>query len=470
MHLKLLASPVGRALSLTVTAATGFLLSTLILRHGIKAWPDSWYDWQGSISMIEHGTYTTMLGVPIHDWPPLYSAYLAFFQIIFGQSGGTLMLATSVLAALNAIVWGTYTFKVFPADTGKAPIPILASLGFLALYPALYFISVLPNGLLLLFVGMILHLLAAIAEDGSDWGGVGKSALVGLLLAASVFTHNSAIVYIAASIIIIFLTAPTSLRQRIAAIVIILVISGVAWTLVPHGLTVKSHHATAIVTNTGAAAPSKVEQGTHFLFDPEYSLGQYLVQFPEGVGVFFLPLSSIAAQVLVGWAIFGAALYFVYRKPESKVDARQRLFLGFGLLGILGHFAIFNVVWLDTVYGDRFAWFFSMICVPIFFSRFRHHAVIIALMLVMVLGVSGWRVFKLVRTGIVAPLEATSGEVPLNSIHPQFFLTSRANPVVPSGKIAIEAPVYRWQTLADGQPAPHVHETVILLPSGKNTH
>jgi hypothetical protein len=469
MNPKFFASAAGRATLLAVTGAIAFILSTLILRHGLKAWPDSWYDWQGSINLIEHGTYTTMLGVAIHDWPPLYSVYLALFQIIFGQTGWTLMLSTAVLAALNAVVWGAYTFKVFP-DGEKAPptLVILASLAFLALYLPLYFISVLPNGLLLLFVGLILHLLAAMAEDATPWGGVKKSILVGLLLGAGVFTHNSTIVYIAASIIVIFITMPTPLRQRLAAIGMILLISGTAWMLVPHGLSLKSQHTPAIVSATGMATPSKVEQGTHFLFDPKFSFGQYLVQFPEGVGVFFLSMTSVAAQAVVGWVIFVTALFLLCRKPESLVESRQRLFLGFGLLGMLGHFAIFNLIWLDTVFGDRFAWYFAMICVPIFFSRFRRHTLVVAVMLVMVLGVSGWRTFKLLRTGAVPVLVAPSNEVSLNYIHPEYFLTSRPNPAAPAGAIAIEPPIYRWQLTMNGEPPSGVHETVILIRKEPN--
>jgi hypothetical protein len=469
MNSKFFASTAGRAVLLAVTGAIAFILSTLILRHGMKAWPDSWYDWQGSINLIEHGTYTTMLGVTIHEWPPLYSLYLALFQVLFGQTGWTLILATAVLAALNAVVWGAYTFQVFPDEEKTPPtLVVLASLAFLALYLPLYFISVLPNGLLLIFVGLILHLLAAMAEDATPWAGVKKSVLVGLLLGAGVFTHNSTIVYIVASIIVIFVTMPTSLRQRLAAIGVILVISGAAWVAVPHGLSVKTSHA-PVVETLGMAASSKTEQGTHFLFDPKYSVGEYLVQFPEGVGVFFLSMSSVAAQAVVGWAIFAAALFLLYRKPQSLVESRQRVFLGFAFLCMLGHFVIFNVIWLDTIFGDRFAWYFAMICVPIFFSRFRRHPLAVAVMLVMVLGVSGWRTFKIVRTGAVPVLVAPSTEVSLDYIHPEYYLTSRLNPVAPRGTIAIEPPIYPWQTTVSGTPPSDVHETVILISKKQNS-
>jgi hypothetical protein len=468
MTSKFLATKAGRAFLLAATGAVAFVLSMVILRHGLRSWPDSWYDWQGSINLIEHGSYTTMLGVSIHDWPPLYSAYLALFQLIFGQTGWTLMLSTAALAALNAVVWGAYTFKVFPEDEKTPPtFLILASLGYLALFLPLNFISILPNGLLLLFIGLVLHLLAAMAEDSTQCGGVRKAILIGLLLGAGVFTHNSTIIFIAASVIVVFAYMPTSLRQRFTAIAVILIISGIAWMLVPHGLTVAHHTESAIITSTGA--PAKVEQGTHFLFQPKYSLWEYLVQHPEGYGVFFLSMTSIPAQTFVGWVILGAAIYLLYRRPETEVESRQRVFLAFGLLGALGHFLVFNIIWLDTIFGDRFAWYFVMICVPIFFSRFRRHTLVIAVMLVMVLGVSGWRVIKKLRTGEMPVLVADSNVQPINAIHPEYFLTSLPNAVVPPGEIEIEAPIYRWQSTVDGAPSPNVHENVILVRRSSNS-
>ena len=76
----------------------------------------------------------------------------------------------------------------------------MASLVFLAFFLPISFISVLSNGLLLFFLGIIVHLLAAIAEDSSRWGGLKKSFLVSLLLGASLLTHNSTVIYIVATL------------------------------------------------------------------------------------------------------------------------------------------------------------------------------------------------------------------------------------------------------------------------------
>jgi len=468
MILKCLALRRGRALLLTITVAMSFIMTALVLRHGIRSWPDSWYDWEGSVNLIEHGTYTTMLGVHIQDWPPLYSVYLALFQLLFGQTGWTLILSMCVLVALNVGVWGAYIFKVFPVDEKPLSLAgIVGSLVFLVFFLPINFTSLLPNGVLLVFIGLILHLLAAITEDPTPWGGVKKSLLVGVLLAMGVFTHNSTIIYIVATVIIILFKMPTQLRQRLIAIGLILLISGSAWIIVPHGIGTKATH---IALNSSAALPTSttVEKGTHFLFDPKYTFREYLVQAPEGIGVFFIPLSSIAAQAMLGVVILATATVFLVRKPETALESRHQIFIAFALLATIGHFIIFNLVWLDCYLGDRWTWYFAIAMVPVFFCRFRRNWQMIALLLVLTVGVSGWRLFKLVRKGMVPVLVASSNEASTLEIHPQYFLTFKLNPIVPPGAIQIDPPVYRWQTTSSGAFPDHVHETVILIRPGTN--
>ena len=221
----------------------------------------------------------------------------------------------------------------------------LGSLVFLVFFLPIQFINMLANPLLLIFVGLILHLLAAIAEDATQWGGVKKAGVVGILLGLGIYTHHSTIIYVAASVIVIMLSMPTALRPRLLAVGIILLISGSVWVALPHGIGTKADHAArAEPTQGGATAKYLPEKGTHFLFDPKYSFGEYLVQTPAGFGVFFLPLSSVAAQAALGVVILGTALFFLVRRPDSKLESRHRVFLGFALIAVLGHFAIFNLV------------------------------------------------------------------------------------------------------------------------------
>lgn len=470
MTLNFLASRGGRALLLTAAVALSFLLTALVLRHGIKSWPDSWYDWAGSVNLIEHGTYTTMLGVPIQEWPPLYSLYLSVFERLFGQTGWALIVSMCVLVSLNVAVWGSYIFKVFPAEETRSSAPgIFGSLVFLICFLPINCISLLPNSLLLLFVGLILHLLSAMAEDPTPGGTLKKSLAVGILLGMGVFTHNSTIIYIAATITVILLGMHIPVRQRLMAIGLILLISGSAWMNVPHGLGLKAPHPANNAVSTSAPSTSrKVEEGTHFLFDPKYTFREYLVQTPQGYGVFFISTPSVPIQAALGAAILVTAFLFLVRAPETKLGSRHRIFLGFALLGVLGHFIVFNLVWLDTVFGDRFAWYFALITVPIFFCRFRQNRLMIPILLLLTVGVSGWRLFKLVRTGAVPVLVTSSNEASISVIHPEYFLTSEEHPLVPAGAIQIEAPVYRWQTTSTGLPAPHIHETVILIRPGTN--
>jgi len=457
----LFASRWGRALVLIAAAITSFLFAALILRHGIRSWSDSWSDWEGSVSLIEHGTYTKLRGDPILEWPPLYSVYLALFQLLFGQTGWTLILSMCVLVALNVGVWGSYIFKVIPTE--EKPIPLAALLGslvFLVIFLPINFTSLLPNGLLLIFVGLILGLLAAITEDKTPWGGVRKSIPTGVLLALCVFNHNSAIIYITASVIIILFKMPTHLRQRLIAVGLILLISGCAWISIPHGIDSKVRH---VALQTGAA-PSTSARGSHFLFDPKCSVQEYLVQWPEGIGTFFISSSSIAVQAMLGVTILATAIYFLLLKPQTALESRQQIFIAFALLASFGHFLIFNIVYLEGQIVDRWVWYFAVIMVPIFFYRFRRNWPLIVLLLVLTVGVSGWRLVKLARNGKVPPLVTSSSEVTNLEIHPQYFVTSKPHPIVPAGAIQIVTPEF----VPIGQPNLKVHGTVTLIHPGSN--
>jgi hypothetical protein len=389
--------------------------------------------------------------------------------MIFGQTGWALILSMCVLVAANVAIWGAYIFKVFPSDEKPAVFGILASLGFLVCFLPTYCTSILANALLLIFVGLVFHLLAALAEDASKWGGVMKSVCIGLLLGVGIFTHNSSIIYVVAAVTVIMVSMPTPLRQRLIAVGFILFIFTVAWMNVPsHGLRMRPKTTDLAVAAGASTTSSAPLEGSHFLFDPKYSFAQYLVQTPQGFGVFFISTPWIPAQAALGALILATALYFLIRQPETKLESRQRVFLGFALLLVLGHFAIFNLVWLDTIFGDRFAWYFALVAVPIFFYRFRQNRLILALMLLATLGVSGWRLGKLLENGAVPVLAATTQVAPIGAIYPEYFLTSNPHPVVPAGAIQIEPPIYHYQKTASGATPSDIHETIRLVHPGTN--
>ena len=266
------------------------------------------------------------------------------------------------------------------------------------------------------------------------------------------------------------------LSRRLMAVGLIVLFSAIAWMIVPsHGLRL-THHPT---TSTAAPAPSSSStapvlsstrstpvEGTHFLFDPYASFSEYLIEAPAGIGTFFISAKSRVIQMAVGVMILITALVFLVRRPETKLESRHRIFLAFGLLVFLGHFAIFNLVWLCSALGDRWSWYFAVIMVPIFFCRFRHNKWVVMLMILLTIGVSGWRLGKLVKAGEVEPLLTNSNEATEYAIHSEYFLTSKPNPIVPAGAIQIEAPLYPWQKTLTGAPPAHAHASVWLIRPG----
>src|ERR1700685_1922126 len=91
-----------KALMLFAISLASFLITAWMLRYGVSTVSDSWFYWEGSVNLIEHGTYTTMAGEPIVGFAPLFSIYLALFQAPLSTTGRNLALAMSMISALNA--------------------------------------------------------------------------------------------------------------------------------------------------------------------------------------------------------------------------------------------------------------------------------------------------------------------------------------------------------------------------------
>ena len=459
MH-RLLASTGGRILVLGAAALLTFLLTALALRHGMKANIDAWLAWEGSVNLIEHHARTTMLGVPIRDWPPLYFHYLALCQRAGGQTGQALILAACFLGAANAAVWGAYVFRVFPREEGLSA-GLLGSLVFLVCFLPLTCEYLSSNCLLLFFVGLALLALASVTE--ATLGVIGPALGLAVALGAALFTHNSAVVYIGAAILVILVASRAAVARRLTAIAVILIICAAVWLTVPHGL-----RASGLAADTPIPA-SAGQAGTHYLFHPMYGVSQYLAQLPVGMGVFFIPVGSEWVQGAVGVAVLAMALALFLQPAATPLEKRQRRFLGFILLAVAGHFVIFNLVFIDATLGGRFAWYAALALAPITICRFRQRTPVLVLLLLLSVGVSGWRLAKLVRAGPVPPLAAVPAEATDQALYPVYFLTSIPHAVVPRGFIQIEPPVFRTETSLPGQAAPIVHEAVTLLPDGSTS-
>jgi len=414
-----------KILLIFATCLTSFVLTSLILRHGVKACSDSWFYWAGSVNLVEHGRYTTMFGETITGWPPLFSIFLALFQASLSQTGWSLVVAMSVISVLIAGSWSIYVFQVFAPDESSPPaIALCGSLLFVALFTPLCCGEIFAHALLLFFLGLLFSAIALMTHRTESWISNQGALGLGSLLAMGMLTHNSTIIFSFSVALTVLATARGTLPRRLVAAAGILFISLVPWLVVRYGLG---------------------QQGSHSISSPRYTLLDYVGQVPREIGVYFISSSSILVQGIVGTIVLAATLILWARPPSSTIPRGHRILLGLALTILIGHFLLFNFVWIDSALGGRFLWYFAYAITPILFYFARDRKALLAILLVMTVGVSGWRAGKLAWRAVVPPLALNVREESPDNIYCCYFLTSQENTIVPAGTVRVTAPLYHWQ-------------------------
>ncbi len=417
----------AKLLLVGINSLASFILTALMLRHGVIASSDSWFYWVGSVNLIEHGKYITMLGEPITGWPPFFSLFLALFQEFLPQTGWVLALAMSVISAMVAGIWTLFVFSVFANGTiSRRSLAFAGSMLFVVLFSALSCGEMMANPLLLFILGIIFTAIAASTDRPQQWASYKKPLTIALLLAAGMLTHNSTLIFAVSIAVMVFIIADASLPRRLMASAVIMVFSIGPWLIVRHLMG---------------------QEASHSISSARYTFSQYLFQVPREMGVFFIPAKSVIVQAIVGVIVLAAVVVLWARRPQSEVEKRHSIMLGLALVALAGHFILFNLVWIDSAIGGRFTWYFALTIVPIFFYLAAKRLEIVALLLLLTVGVSGWRVAKFVWHGKVPALTVIASEETPLIIYPFYFLTSRPDAPVPAGTIQVIPPVYHWQII-----------------------
>jgi hypothetical protein len=242
-------------------------------------------------------------------------------------------------------------------------------------------------------------------------------------------THNSAVIFVMSISLVILAAAGGTLPRRLAACAGIMLISLTPWFIIRLWLG---------------------QEGSHSISKPMYAFIDYAGQVPREIGLFFISSSSRMIQGTVGVIILVTALILWARRPRSDIARRHRVLIGLALAALAGHFLVFNLVWIDSAIGDRLIWFFALAVAPVFFCIAKKRIEVVALLLLLTVGVSGWRVVKLAWHGESPPLTVDSGEKSPLYIYSPYFLTSRADAIVPAGAIRVRAPIYPWQMVPPG--------------------
>ncbi len=220
-----------------------FLLTLVTLRHGVKAIPDSWSYWEGSVGFTEKDRFCYISGTPIVGWPPLFSLYLAFFGSLFGQTGKTLALAMSVLGALCAFTWGMYVFKLFENEKDRqSTIAYIGGLLFILFFTPFCSVTLYSNVLVLFFVGALFYQFACLDEKEQFWACFRGPAIMGIILCGCMLAHHSSLNFLATAVFAVLFISGATLRQRMFGTGIICFLSMVPWILVLHFMGEQGQH------------------------------------------------------------------------------------------------------------------------------------------------------------------------------------------------------------------------------------
>ena len=412
---------------IVLAALAAGALTRLILRNGINASPDSWAYWEGSVSLIEGGGYARLLGEPIVDWPPLFSIYLALFQLGLDQTGAALVWAITVASVLNVIAWGTYLKRLFDdEDNGRPSLGFAGSVAFLTLFVPLCTRWLLAQFLMLAAVGAgyatLLGALRATRDRALYWQSLGLAGLLGIAL----FAHNSALVFVGAAVVLLLVAAHAPLRTRAIAAGLVGVVSVMPWLWGRWWLG---------------------QLDSHLLAEPLRSPGDYVIQTLTGLGEFFVPavaghLPLRAAAGLTGIAVvLVTAGLAIFRRRLSLPAAPFAAILATALSGLFV-FLLFNLTFVDSRLSGRFLWFVPLTLVPVWLRAARASRLTGSVLLVAVLAMPAVRIATLVVTGVLPTTGAARPEDV--GIRPDYFLTTTHPERRPPHARQVIPPSYPW--------------------------
>lgn len=328
----------------TASAVLAGLLTTWILRDGIRVSPDSWGYWQGSVSLLHGLGYRTFLfSHPIEAWPPLYSIYLAGWQLLLGVSGLALVVSSVFAAAAAAFGWTWLGCEELLGNEStsdnrlhRAALALLSA-EFWSIAACWVGSEVLRNALLPFYLLTLLKLRRAPTAPARRQLLLAAALISPLLM----LTHTSAATLIVAAASAFVLLSPASLRLRLIAAGV-LVVAGVVPSLV-----------SAFLLDQMGSHPVGLGLGNHSWPENTASLLQSIP---------VLLFGARAPRVLTGLAVLGLLVLAVrsLRRHEPGAPSARFLFL-VTLLAGAALVVLFSNVWIADALGGRYVEYFAFV-------------------------------------------------------------------------------------------------------------
>ncbi len=332
-----------------LAAGVAWLLLDVLTPRAIFIPPDGWMYWQASVNLLEGHGYQDFRGVPLIWWPPLYAAFLAGWQALWGVSGTALVHANKALAAVAAAGWVSLYVTTRQAEGERISRKEWPELALVLLFAALAVAStcngVLANNLVHALVPFALASAVSLTTAASSASLLRRAAALTLLGAALMLTHNSSLTLLPPLSLSALLARGGTRTTRWAAAALVSVVPLGMWLAVRRALGLFSSH----TLGWGASPLTPLEH----LGTLTRSVGELLFTTWRGQ---HLP-------VLVG--VLGCLGLLVARArrerghfPAEAVPLSVTLFAAGAL------FLLFNLVHLENGLGRRFTLFIPLTLVP----------------------------------------------------------------------------------------------------------
>ncbi|MBL9078944.1 MAG: hypothetical protein JNL08_15675 [Planctomycetes bacterium] len=410
------APPHGGAASLVgATALATLLLGLVLQRHGLAFGPDAWTSWTASVSLLEGRGYCDAHGLVVHEWPPLYSLWLAAVQAVAGVSVASVRLADAIAAAVFAALACAAALRQVPEVRERWPVALAAAT------PALLALRG-PSSEHVMHAALFALLLAVQGWQAAARPGPRAVALAAgaLALAAAVATRHAALVFVPAAVLLL---ASTRCRPRRERAVAAAVIAGPALLLAAW---IRAAFEQGAATTLFSSTREPLATAATML----RAVGEDLAPFPFGIAAWLFSVVWFARAA---------------RHPDTP-DHRGAV--AFVVVALLGTFALFQLVHVADEPKGRFVRFAGVIVGTLLVARVAalpQPRWRVALLLVLLLP-NVLRAGKHVVVGRQGCDTVTEhgGEswLPLRATWRPGLA---AGTVTTDGCVAVEAPLFRWQ-------------------------
>lgn len=334
------ASPESRARVVAGTlllAVLAFAAVAVGSRRGILLGRDGWYYWQGSVSILTGLGYRDFSGQPITAWPPLYSVYLAFCQLVLGVSARSIALATAFATAAAVATW-SILLAWYARERGRAPRHALCALAFVSAVLALNARSVRSESLFHVVLPLLLLFTLRARVSTTPRRFLLASGLAGAGLLVALLIRNASLALWPAVLAVLLLNLRLPWLTRGAACGLVTALALPIWLAVRAWLGQLGRHP--------------------FELGGRYGFAEYVLQLASGI-------DRNTSLQLVGLPLLILVAASLLRADSARADANASDRLGWAVLlftavAACALLALFNLTGIHDKPDGRFTLFVTL--------------------------------------------------------------------------------------------------------------